>query len=284
MADVPNVFHFVFGLKPQTEPFHLLHYLCLASCLAVNRPDAIRFHHRHTPYGPWWDRIRAKLELVPIVGDTLDHKRERYRDSVEGRIIERLDLAYAHESDFIRLDALIAEGGIYADMDTLFVRPYPDAWRALPFAIGEELATVAPSGLIAPSLCNAVMFSAAGAAYARRWRARMAEAFDGTWSAHSCREAARLWGEHPDEVRVLPSTYFYRYGASRAGLATLLEDGEADPCAHDDLYSVHLWAHLWWAADRTDFSLVHAGEIDETWIRTRDTTLARLARSFLDAG
>ena len=34
---IPNVYHFVFGLRPQTEPFHLMFYLCLASCLAVNR-------------------------------------------------------------------------------------------------------------------------------------------------------------------------------------------------------------------------------------------------------
>ena len=28
-AAIPRTFHFVYGLRRQTEPFHLLHYLCL---------------------------------------------------------------------------------------------------------------------------------------------------------------------------------------------------------------------------------------------------------------
>ena len=31
----------------------------------------------------------------------------------------------SHEADFVRLDALIAHGGVYADIDTLFVHPVP---------------------------------------------------------------------------------------------------------------------------------------------------------------
>ena len=31
--------HFVFGLRPQVEPFHLVHYLAIASCRAVVQPD-----------------------------------------------------------------------------------------------------------------------------------------------------------------------------------------------------------------------------------------------------
>ena len=34
---------------------------------------------------------------------------------------------YAHAADFLRLDVLIAEGGVYADIDTLFVSRLPRA-------------------------------------------------------------------------------------------------------------------------------------------------------------
>ena len=272
-------FHFVFGLREQREPFHILHYLCLASCLAVNKPDAVFFHFRNEPFGPWWERIKPFLNLVQAPDVVQGFVPARYADSAEGRFIERLGLGYAHEADFLRLDILIAQGGAYCDMDTLFVQPYQDDWFAEEFAIGEESAPFAQGQVIRPTLCNAAMFARPGSRFARIWRERMAQVFDGSWSGHSCHEAARLWRVMPDALRVLPREYFYRYGSTIAGLATLLEQRDED---HADLYSVHLWAHLWWERTRTDFSEVHAGQIDEDWIRTRDCTLARLARQFLD--
>ncbi|MBS0558310.1 MAG: glycosyl transferase [Proteobacteria bacterium] len=272
-------FHFVFGLREQREPFHLLHYLCLASCRAVNRPDAMHFHFRHEPFGPWWEKIKPALRLHTVAHRVDGFEPGRYADSAEGRLVERLGLAYAHEADFLRMDVLLEHGGAYADMDTLFVREYPDAWFDEEFAIGEENAPQTPGQLIRPSLCNAVVLARPGSRFAAHWRERMAATFDGSWSRHSCAEAARAWERMPDALRVLPREYFYRYGSSIAGLRTLLEESDT---AREDLYSMHLWAHLWWSAERTDFSTVHAGQIDEHWIRTRDCTLANLARRFLE--
>jgi hypothetical protein len=271
-------FHFVFGLRQQREPFHILHYLTLASCLAVNKPDAVYLHYRNEPFGPWWDAIRPHLNLVRAPDVVEGFAPARYAQSAEGRLIERLGLSYAHEADFLRLDILIAHGGVYADMDTLFVRPYPDEWFAEEFAIGEEAAPLAQGQVMRPTLCNAVMFARPASRFARVWRERMGAAFDGSWSAHSCHEAARLWRVMPDALRVLPREYFYRYGSTIEGLRGLLQESDRE---RGDLYSVHLWAHLWWDAARTDFSPVHAAEIDEGWIRTRDCTFARLARPFL---
>ncbi|HTI97232.1 MAG TPA: glycosyltransferase [Rudaea sp.] len=272
-------FHFVFGLREQREPFHILHYLCLASCRAVNRPDTIHFHYRHEPFGPWWEKIKPHLRLVRAPDVVEGFAPARYADSAEGRFIDQLGLSYAHEADFLRLDILIVHGGVYCDMDTLFVRPYADAWFAEDFAIGEESAPFARGQVIRPTLCNAVMFARPASRFARVWRERMVAAFDGSWSGHSCHEAARLWRVMPDALRVLPREYFYRYGSTIAGLKSLLEQSDVE---HSDLYSMHLWAHLWWEQSRQDFSAVHAGQIDENWILTRDCTLAKLARKFLD--
>lgn len=280
MAELRREFHFVFGLRPQTEPFHVLHYLCLASCLAVNRPDAIHVHHRELPWGPWWERIRPALTLHRLPQRVDDFRPERYRDSREGQLIERLGLHYAHESDFVRLDALLQHGGVYADMDTLFVQRYPDRWFELDCAIGEERSPCERGRILRPSLCNAVLFARPGSRFIREWRRTMPDAFDGHWNHHSCAAAGALWARMPEAVEVLPTEYFYRYGATRAGLATLLEEND-EP--RPDLYSVHLWAHLWWDAQRTDFSPVSAEQIDADWLRRSDCTLARLARPFLDA-
>ena len=279
-AEASRIFHFVFGLREQFEPFHILHYLCLASCFAVNHPDAIHFHYRHEPFGPWWERIKPRLHLHRVSEPVAGFAPERYLETEEGRLIERLGLHYAHESDFLRLDILIAEGGAYADMDTLFVRPFPDQWFTEAFVIGEENSPQTEAEIIRPSLCNALMLAQPQSRFALLWRQRMNSVFDGTWSRHSCVEAARVWQTIPECVRVLPSVYFFRHGASVAGFHDLF-DLPAALHADADIYSIHLWAHLWWDDERTDFSPVHAAQIDEAWIRTRNCTVAQHARQFL---
>jgi hypothetical protein len=97
MPDIPNEYHFVFGLRPQGEPLHVAHYLCLESCRQVNRPDRMHFHYRHEPHGPWWDRVRPFLTLHRI-GKTPQAPVVRPRDeSAEARIIRESGWLYAHE-------------------------------------------------------------------------------------------------------------------------------------------------------------------------------------------
>lgn len=278
---VPNRFHFVFGLKPQTEPFHLLFYLCLRSCIEVNRPERVIFHYHYMPYGQWWDRIRPELELRRVEGESFVTGSARYDEHNEGRVIRFLNLTYAHQSDFLRLKILRDEGGIYADIDSLFVRPYPGSWYQSDFLIGEEAPVPDGRGLLQPSLCNALMFSRPASRFARRWLALSYEEFDGTWSAHSCAAAAKVREEMPDAVRVVPRENCYRFMWTREGLAELFEKVVTDP---GDVYSIHLWAHLWWDAQRIDFSAMHAGMFTPRYIRTVDSTYNLLARRFLPEG
>ncbi len=270
-------FHFVFGLAPQTSPLHVLHYLCLASCFATQSPSAVHLHYRHEPHGEWWERIAPRLVLHRIEGVTQGHARERYAATGEGRYIVANGLTYAHEADFLRLAILAAHGGAYADMDTLFVARYPDAWFDDEFVIGEESPHADARGIMRPSLCNAVMLARPGARFAVRWLERMTEVFDGTWSRHSCDEAGRLWFEDLP-LTVLPRRLFYAYDFTRADLAALLERDDGD---RPGVLSIHLWAHLWWAAERVDFTRVHAGLLTPEAIARGDTTYTRLARRFL---
>jgi hypothetical protein len=279
MTDIPNCFHFVFGLHPQTAPLHLAHYLCLESCRRVYRPDAIYLHYRHEPYGEHWERIRPYLTLRPVAEGAHAPDTRRYQDTEEGRYIEQAGWVYAHEADFIRLQILLEFGGIYADMDTLFVQPMPQRLFGHDFVLGEESPLPDADGVLRPSLCNALMLSRPGAAFPVRWLQRMAEVFDGTWSRHSCQEAAQLWSAMPEAVRVVPQRYFYRHAPTRDGVRALLETLDPD---FRDVYSLHLWAHLWWDEWRRDFTAFHAGMLTEDYIRSVDTTYNVIARGFLD--
>jgi Glycosyltransferase sugar-binding region containing DXD motif len=270
---IPNVAHFVWGLKQEAEPFHLVHYLCIESCRRVQRPERIVVHCRHLPHGPYWELLEphvtlARADLVPEVESA----------AYDERLVPR-SYRYAHHSDFVRLDALIESGGIYADVDTLFVRPFPPDLLGAKFVLGrEDDVRDELTGELRPSLCNALLLSEPRSLFAVTWRRTAAAALNGTWSNHSTLLPYELSQKIPSAVRVEPRRSFYAYGASREGLSRLLEQLDEDTAG---VLTIHLWAHLWWAAERTDFSSLHAGLLDEDFVRRVDTTYNVLAREFL---
>lgn len=276
---VPNEYHFVFGLKPQNEPFHIVHYLCLESCLQVNGPEAVHFYCHYEPYGPWWERVKERVTVHRVEPEAFVVGHSAYARSQEGMFIRLSGLDYAHQSDFVRLKILQEHGGVYADLDTLFVNPLPAELFRQPFVLGRE-APVMIAGSCSPqeSICNAIILSQPASLFGQRWLEAMYTEFDGTWSRHSCQAATKLAAAYPEEIHVVPRNCFYKYGCEPTDLDLLLRGLNAD---YDDVYSLHLWAHLWWDRRRVDFSTFHAGLLTEDYIRRVDTTYNVAARRFL---
>jgi hypothetical protein len=270
----PNEYHFVFGLLPQREPFHLLHYLCLASCIAVNRPRRVVVHCLHQPWGPLWDRILPQIEVSPVPPDRLELPKQ-HKDTFIARF------AYAHLADFVRLQILL-QGGIYADMDTLFVRPLPQHLFECACVMGlERLDSSAPASSAGGSLCNAFIMAEPGSAFIRLWLERMPAAFDGTWSAHSTFLPYALSRECPELIHVEPEESFFALDWTQSGIAALFEHRVDLPAG---AFSLHLWAHLWWDRARQDVSRFSAERLTPAYVRHADTTYACLARPFLPPG
>ncbi|MGO9821964.1 MAG: glycosyltransferase [Solirubrobacteraceae bacterium] len=270
---IPRAAHFVFGLQEQAEPFHFLHYASLESCRRVLEPETIYFHHKHRPWGPWWERVQPHLTLVEV-----DLVPEVLAADYSGGLVPGA-YRYAHHGDFIRLDALLAHGGVYADIDTIFVSPFPTDLFEAPFVIGREPAVRDErSGELRPSLCNALMMAERGAPFANAWRERMAASLNGTWSNHSGFLSEELSRLLPSAVRVEPEATFFSFPHTVAGLSALLEEQHAIPAG---ALSVHLWAHLWWDRERRDCSEVHAGRYLPSFVRGARTTLADMTRQYL---
>lgn len=270
---IPRVAHFVFGLTEQDEPLHPVHFMAVESCRRVLQPDLIYFHHKHRPWGPYWDRIAPYLTLVEV--DLVD---EVLTADYSGGHVPP-GYRYAHHADFIRLDALIEHGGVYADMDTVFVRPFPEGLFEAPFVIGREPAFPDErSGVLRSSLCNALLMAEKGSHFARQWRDRMAGQLNGTWSNHSGFLAHDLSQALPEHVRVEPEVTFFPFRAAPEGIADLFERRRPVPRR---ALSVHLWAHLWWDRDRRDFSAVHNGWCTAAVLGRAKTTFADLARPYL---
>lgn len=268
-SSIPNVFHFVFGLREQAEPFHLMHYLCLASCIAVNRPDEVHFHYHHEPHGPWWERIKPQLRLRRIDPEPFVEK-YRYADPAVAAF------RYAHQADFARLRILHEEGGIYADIDTLFLRPSPRQWLERAFILGREKAP--PGAEPGGSLCNAWIASAPGAEFGRLWLESLSGAFDGSWNNHSTLLPYRLSRANPGLIHIEPESAFYSLDWTPRGIDDLFLRQVELP---ENAYSLHLWQHLWFDRRRTDFSIFCGDLLTPDYVAFARTTYARHAKPFL---
>lgn len=247
---IPKHFHFVFGLKPKPEHFHVIWYVALRSCIAVNAPRCVYFHYQQEPYGDLWDKIKPHLSLVRYEGyEPLSFRK----------------MGYAHRSDFLRLEALNASGGVYADMDTIFLKPLPDRLWSQSFVLGRE---DIPNPFY--GLCNALIMAESRSVFGERWLREMQHTYDGRWNSHSVLLPKALAIQLPDEVCVEPQRSFYRHMWDEDGLSTLFE--RLDLCI-DDSYSFHLWEHVAWRK--------HLRHMNVQSLLANHTTYSHFATPFL---
>lgn len=273
MHRIPRHFHFIFGLRKQSEPFHVLHYLCLESCLQVNRPEKLMLYYHYEPYGPYWDLIKDRITLEHLSRDTLKQHMQHFNRNSDS------SFNYAHHSDFIRLEKLLEHGGVYADMDTLFLRPIPDELYNKSFVLGREIpATDKTTGIVHHSLCNALILSEPGAPFADIWLKRMPDAMGASYTSHSCRLAHALSLEFPQHIHVEPAATFYPFMWTYEDMRALLKKNHGQ---WNGACSVHLWASLWWSHDNTRLDSWSLNRQTERHIRKVDTTFTLAARRFL---
>lgn len=247
---IPNIFHFIFGLKPTRQKFHLVYYVCLASCIKINNPEKIFFYYEQEPYGKYWEKIKDNLELVKV----------RPIKMLNGR-----KLGYAHQADFIRLEMLNKYGGIYADMDTIFVRKFSKKMFEKDFVMGLEDLSDPFAGL-----GNAIMMAKKQSFFGLKWGRNIFREFDGSWNNHSIRYPLRLSKRYPDKIHVEPRNSFYKYIWDEEGLRSIFRDIDRNL---DGVYSIHLWEHLCWHE--------YIKKINEEYVRKNDNTYNILARKYL---
>ena len=44
-GDIPNIIHFVYGFKPQTEEFDLFKFISINSAIILNKPSKVYFYY-----------------------------------------------------------------------------------------------------------------------------------------------------------------------------------------------------------------------------------------------
>lgn len=272
MNKIPNIYHFIFGFKTQSEEFHLAFYLCIKSCVEVNSPEKIYFHYRNLPYGNLWEKIRPYLHL-----NRIEH--EYFIDNFQYKDPVIKQFRYAHIADIVRLEVLKKYGGIYADIDTLFVNPLPDIFFQRNFIMGHErVDRVSGAGNNAEgSLCNAWIASAKEAPFCDLWLNTINERFDGSWSAHSTFLPYTLSQQHPELIHIEPERSFFYFDWSSRGINRIFKSREKNL---KGIYSIHLWSHLWWSPSRNNFSTFNHQRLTERYIQYSSTTYGKIAGRF----
>lgn len=276
---IPNIFHFVFGMKPDFggKPFNMVHYLAVKSAAVLNKPDQMILHYQYEPGGEWFEKARPYLTLNKIIAPT--------------EIFGNPLLHVAHQADIVRLQALKETGGIYLDLDTISIKSL-EPLRQYAFVIGKEfkppiyytswdrvktaIRTLNPSALWKPQeiygLCNAVMMSEPGSDFISVWldgyhnfRSKGKDAF---WVEHSVKLPYELSLKHPEWLKALDPFAFHYPGYDPKGLKRLFQKDLQFP----DAFLHHLWETNAWN---------YLKDLTPEIVTQQDTTYNRIARLYL---
>jgi len=252
---IPNIFHFVYGFKEQTEEFDLYKYIAIESAYQVNKPEKIYFYYWYEPFGQWWDKIKPRLTLVKTQIPT----------EVFGNPIKH----YAHAADIVRLQKLNEFGGIYLDIDTICLKPFTDLLNN-DFVMGIQGDNW--------GLCNATMLAKPNSAFGLTWmdeyKTFRSLGRDEHWDEHSVRLPLKLSKTHPILITILDSRkLFYPLWGS---ISDILFNEEINLSEYTGLiknsYSIHLW---------DTFNHNYLKTLTSEKILTENTVYNIIARKFL---
>ena len=219
MTLIPNIIHFVFGLKEQEEDFLFCYFLAIYSASKYNNPDKIYFYYHFLPYGKWWDKV---LDIPNLVLEKVD-----IPTHIGNKPIKYL----AHKADKIRMVKLYERGGIYLDIDTISVKSYKNL-------LDREVVL----GLQKPyiGICNAVMLTKPKTEFFRIWLENYNDVFKTTgWNESSIDLPYKLSKKYPKLLTVLDENYFF--SPSYNETEKIFKISNSIP---ENLIVLHLWEKL----------------------------------------
>ena len=213
---IPNIIHFVFGLKKQTEEFLFSYYLSIYSAYILNKPEKINFYYHYSPYGKWWDKLQTIPNLKLIKVDIPEFIGEKKINHV------------AHKADIIRMNKLYELGGIYLDIDTISVRSYKHLLNndvVLGYEMNNDI------------ICNAIMMTKPRSKFFKIWLENYESHFETFgWGEASIILPGKLYKKHKNLATVLDEKVFFRPYAFN--LEDIFVNKKDIP---KELITLHLW-------------------------------------------
>jgi mannosyltransferase OCH1-like enzyme len=257
---IPNIIHFVYGLKEQTEEFDLYKYIAIKSAHDINNPDKIYFYYYYEPYGYWWNKIKQF-----IIAEKINPPEEIYGNKI---------YHYAHQADIIRLQKLIERGGIYLDIDTICLKSFEDLLDN-DFVMGSQ--TNSDNTKIY-GLCNAVILCKPNSYFARKWLETYttfrSKGRDEYWDEHGVLMPLELSKIYVNDILILNyNSFFYPlwYDIHNSIFNENIDVEEYKKIILNN-YCIHLW---------DTYSNSYLKTLTENIIFTKNTIYNIISRKFL---
>jgi glycosyltransferase involved in cell wall biosynthesis len=214
---IPNIVHFVFGLKNINSTFSFINYAAIASVLHIQKPEKVYLHCYYEPEGFFWDLVKSHVVV----------RRVSLVKSIFGNRVEK----YAHMADVIRLEALMQFGGIYLDIDVITLRSF-DSLRGFDMVMGQE----GEDGRI--GLCNAVILACFDSKFLARWYDSYRTFDHKKWNEHSVSLPAKLAAKFPSEIHVASYKSFFWPLWDENGLDLMFRSNEY---LYEESIAVDIW-------------------------------------------
>ena len=238
--------HFIWLTQRGSRPFSFINSLAVLAAVSNHLDPVIMWCNEVPQNNPNWDRVKDLFEVRPVEMPT----------EIGGIPLEHVQ----YKADILRLQILQKLGGIYLDTDTLLL-------KGLHPLVGPEmvLARESPDSLaMSPIICKP------GAEFVAKWLERIPAALEvGTWAYHAVNLPVEISAEIPCDIR--PQHEFFPFDLRHN---YLFDDGRADEHMErlGDPYALHVY-ETYWAG--------YLGEVDESYMKTRDTLFARLFRGLV---
>ncbi|KZT54890.1 glycosyltransferase family 32 protein [Calocera cornea HHB12733] len=264
---VPPIVHTIYHLSgDRPPPLPYFHYLALRSALLSLKPRLMLMHHHHSspPHGPYWDLLAPHITLSPLTPPT----------EVYGHRLTH----FAHKADVLRLQLLIAFGGIYVDIDTYVLRNFDRAGlMTQDVVLGMEMSPDSRRTALEPGgLCNAVIVARPEAPFLQRWLATY-ESFDGSvWAGHSVAKPWELARLYPRELTVLGNRAMF-YPLWRGEDIDLVHvPSEAGKGGWDFFKSGQLTYHAW-----ESLAMQYLEPLTPSRVLKGESSFTRMVRAFV---
>jgi len=248
----PDIIHFIYPVTERTRPFSYLNSLAVRMAAKVQKPNRILFWTNAPPETiDHWDDIKNLVDLVPIGIPT----------EFRGSPIRHPQYA----SDLLRLQILLASGGIYMDTDMLLLKPLHEHMSDKLILSWETSSQM--------SVCNALMMSPPNNQFIKEWISLMPGALASETWAFGGVEVPAILANKPEleQTRtILPYTFCCPLDLSRQWLMDPNLANQAEAMCKDS-HGIHIWETYW-----RDY----VKHLDANHVATADDLFSRIARKY----
>lgn len=249
---IPNHLHYV-HLSRDGREWKLHHHLSVLSAIKKANFDNVTIWIDDEPTSEWWQQTKEYVEIQKVEPPT----------EIFGKPITQP----AHKSDVLRLQILIENGGVYADTDTIFVKPFTTLLDNK-CVLGQQNINGSEG------LCPAIILAEKDSLFLKYWLLGFKDSFGGgapgsdTWCTHSVAYPLWLSQQIPNEITILDHEAFFWPLYHQSHMEMLFEGLYEFPRA----YSHHLWESS---------GKKYLSELTVDLIKQQDTTFHLLVRELI---